>query len=50
MPAKSEDQRKVAAAELARRRKGAKKQKDASRPFGSASMKDLRDFVAKKGK
>lgn len=49
MPAKSESQRKAAGAELARRAKGAKKQKKATRPFGSATKKQLKDF-ARKGK
>lgn len=46
MPAKSEAQRRAAGAELSRRRKGLKKSK--SRPFGTASIKELEEFASKK--
>jgi len=47
MPAKSQSQRRAAGAELARRRKGVKKQKKATRPFGSASIAKLKEFAGK---
>ena len=50
MPAVSKAQQRAAAAELARRSDGKKKQKKATRPFGSASEKQLRDFVSSGGK
>ena len=46
MPAKSEKQRRAAGAELARRRKGAKKSK--GRAFGTASTAELRRMASKK--
>jgi len=45
MPSKSPSQRKAAGAELARRKNGTKRQKKATRPFGSAKLKDIRDFA-----
>jgi hypothetical protein len=48
MPAKTSRQRKAAGAELGRRRRGVKRQKKATRPFGSASTKTLRDMAKKK--
>lgn len=48
MPARSEKQRRAAAAELERRKKGAKKSK--GRPFGTASLKDLKDFARRVAK
>jgi len=45
MPAKTPRQRRAAAAELARRRSGAKPSK--SRPFGTASVAELRKFASK---
>jgi len=47
MPAKSESQRRAAALELSRRKKGMKRQKKAARPFGSATLKQLKDFSKK---
>lgn len=49
MPAKTPKQRRTAGAELGRRERGAKRQKKATRPFGSASLKTVRKF-SKKGK
>lgn len=48
MPAETERQRRTAGAELARRRRGIKKQKKPTRPFGSISMKELREFSSKR--
>lgn len=49
MPSKTPRQRRAAGAELGRRRAGVKPSK--SRPFGTAKVKDLRDFARKpKGK
>lgn len=48
MPAKSKKQQQAAGAELRRRRRGVKRQKNATRPFGSASLKDLKDFAGTK--
>ena len=45
MPAVSEKQRRLAAMELARRRRGGKKRK--GRGFGTASVAVLRDFARK---
>jgi len=45
MPAVSDKQRKAAGAELGRRRRGFKKNK--KRAFGTASIKQLRDFARK---
>jgi hypothetical protein len=47
MPAKSQSQRRAAGAELARRKKGIKKQKKATRPFGTASIAKLKEFASK---
>lgn len=49
MPAKSEEQRRAAGAELARRRRGVKRQKKGSetRAFGSASERTLIEFARK---
>lgn len=49
MPAKTEKQRKAAGAELGRRKSGAKPQSKATRPFGSATTKQVKDY-ARKGK
>jgi hypothetical protein len=46
MPAVSEQQRRAAGRELARRRKGeVKRSKRASRPFAGATLLDLVDFA-----
>ena len=48
MPAKSSKQRRAAGAELGRRKKGAKRQKKATRPFGSASTAVVKKYARKK--
>lgn len=49
MPAKSEKQRRAAALEFSRRKRGVKKQAKGkeTRPFGSASLSSLKDFMRK---
>ena len=48
MPAKTRKQQGAAGAEMRRRKQDAKRQKKATRPFGSISMKALKDFVRQK--
>jgi len=49
MPSASEKQRQAAGSELSRRRRGVKKQnkRKATRPFGTATIKQLKDFARK---
>lgn len=49
MPAKSEAQRRAAGTELRKRKQGTKRQPKGreTRPFGSATQKQLKDFARK---
>lgn len=50
MPAVSKAQQRAAALELGRRDAGQKREKKATRPFGSASREDLEEFTKSGGK
>ena len=50
MPARSKKEQQAAGSELRRRRRGAKRQKKATQPFGSAKLKDLKDIAGTKHK